>query len=51
MAWMLGQQLQSGKYTIEKEFGITYLARDNHGRYIVIKTLNDIAFHNKSEVQ
>jgi serine/threonine protein kinase len=34
MVWKSGQQLQSGKYTIEQElgaggFGITYRARDN----------------------
>ncbi|WP_242053405.1 hypothetical protein [Nostoc parmelioides] len=46
MAWVSGQQLQGGKYTIEQElgeggFGITYRARDNYGRSVVIKTLND----------
>lgn len=46
MAWASGQKLQGGKYTIKNElglggFGITYLARDNNGRQVVIKTLND----------
>jgi serine/threonine protein kinase len=46
MTWASGQQLQGGKYTIEHElgegdFGITYRAKDNYGRLVVIKTLND----------
>lgn len=46
MAWASGQRLQGSKYTIEQElglggFGITYLARDNNGRKVVIKTLKD----------
>jgi serine/threonine protein kinase len=44
MAWLSGQQLQDGKYTIEKKlghggFGITYLAKDKKGNSVVIKTL------------
>jgi eukaryotic-like serine/threonine-protein kinase len=46
MTWILGKQLQGGKYTIDKElgegeFGITYRARDHNGRYVAIKTLNE----------
>lgn len=46
MAWTPGQQIKQGKYSIVKKlgeggFGITYLARDNTGRSIVIKTPTD----------
>ncbi|HBL60189.1 MAG TPA: serine/threonine protein kinase, partial [Cyanobacteria bacterium UBA8803] len=46
MAWKLGQKLQDGKYTIEQEleqgcFAITYLAKDEDGHKLVIKTLNE----------
>jgi len=46
MAWVAGDRLQGGKYTIEKElgrgrFGITYLVKNQNGDRFVIKTLND----------
>ncbi len=46
MAWGVGDRLQGGKYTIEKElgrgrFGITYLVKNQNGDRFVIKTLND----------
>lgn len=46
MAWVAGDQLQGGKYTIEKElgrgrFGITYLVKNKNRDRLVIKTLND----------
>ncbi|MFM2062426.1 MAG: hypothetical protein RLZZ507_2096 [Cyanobacteriota bacterium] len=51
MAWVSGQQLQDGKYTIEKKlghggFGITYLAKDKKGNSVVIKTLKDTDIDN-----
>ncbi|WP_315790147.1 serine/threonine-protein kinase [Fischerella sp. JS2] len=41
-----GYQLRGGKYTIERTlaqggFGITYLARNDRGEWVVIKTLNE----------
>lgn len=46
MVWPVGYKLQGGQYTIEKElreggFGVAYLARDDQGERVVIKTLND----------
>ncbi|MEB3830639.1 serine/threonine-protein kinase [Phormidium sp. CCY1219] len=44
MAWKPGHALQNGRYVIEKVlgsggFGITYLAKDNRGHSVAIKTL------------
>ncbi|WP_335147429.1 serine/threonine protein kinase [Nostoc sp.] len=46
MAWIAGDRLQGGKYTIEEKlgrgkFGITYLVRNKNGDLVVIKTLDD----------
>lgn len=46
MAWVDGDRLQGGKYTVERElgrgrFGITYLVKNKNGDRFVIKTLND----------
>ncbi|RMG08419.1 MAG: serine/threonine protein kinase [Cyanobacteria bacterium J055] len=46
MVWQPHTQLQNGKYTIQKTlgeggFGITYLATDETGKPVAIKTLND----------
>lgn len=48
MVWAAGIQLKRGRYTIQKvlghgRFGITYLARENNGDAVVIKTPNDEA--------
>ncbi|WP_226583777.1 serine/threonine protein kinase [Microseira wollei] len=48
MTWTVGQKLQGSNYTIEKvlgegKFGITYLARNENNRRVVIKTLSDRA--------
>lgn len=50
MAWLPGKQLQGGKYTIQKvighgRLGITYLARNDDGSPVVIKTPNDEALN------
>ncbi|NER48045.1 MAG: serine/threonine protein kinase [Symploca sp. SIO1A3] len=46
MSWVAGQQLQGGKYTIERKlgtggFGVTYLATTENHQQVVIKTLNE----------
>ena len=46
MMWLPGQQLQGGKYLIQRlvgvgGFGVTYQAKDNRDRIVVIKTLKD----------
>jgi eukaryotic-like serine/threonine-protein kinase len=48
MTWTVGQKLQGSNYTIEKvlregSVGITYLARNENNRRVVIKTLSDRA--------
>lgn len=45
MAWVTGDQLQAGKYTIEGQltrgrFGITYLVKNKNGDRQIIKTLD-----------
>jgi len=45
MAWVAGDQLQGGRYTVEKElrrgrFGITYLVRNKNNDRQIIKTLD-----------
>jgi serine/threonine-protein kinase len=46
MAWTPGQTLQDGRYTIERELGrgrfaVTYLAKNEGGNLVVIKTLDE----------
>ena len=50
MVWSAGQQLQNGRYFIEKvlghgRFGVTYLAREKNGELVVIKIPNDESFN------
>ncbi|NEQ67569.1 MAG: serine/threonine protein kinase [Symploca sp. SIO2D2] len=56
MVWNPKEQLQGGKYTIQKvlgqgRFGITYLARDNKGDGVVIKTLNEGLLNSLSQIK
>jgi serine/threonine protein kinase len=56
MAWVAGDQLQGGKYTVEKElrrgrFGITYLVKNKNSDRQIIKTLdgNSLTSLNQSD--
>jgi serine/threonine protein kinase len=45
MAWVAGDQLQGGKYTIERKlktgrFGINYIAKDKQHDFLLLKTLD-----------
>jgi len=56
MALALKQQLQNGKYTVERQlkdgrFATTYLARDNQGKLWVIKTPSDEALRQRNKKQ
>ncbi|MDZ8023198.1 MAG: serine/threonine-protein kinase [Nostoc sp. DedQUE11] len=56
MAWVAGDRLQGGKYTIERElgrgrFGITYLVKNKNGDRFVIKTLNDDLLNSLSQFE
>ncbi|WP_445637782.1 serine/threonine-protein kinase [Nostoc sp. DSM 114161] len=56
MAWVAGDRLQGGKYTIERElgrgrFGITYLVSNRNGDRFVIKTLNDDLLNSLSQLE
>ncbi|MCT7972614.1 serine/threonine protein kinase [Laspinema olomoucense] len=53
MTLTVGQQIQGGKYSIERvlgrgRFGITYKAKDAAGKAVAIKTLNDNLLHQLS---
>ncbi|MCT7995372.1 serine/threonine protein kinase [Laspinema olomoucense] len=53
MTLTVGQQIQGGKYSIEKvlgkgRFGITYKAKDAAGNAVAIKTLNESLLHQLS---
>ena len=52
MAWQAGTQLFGKRYTIERQlgeggFGITYLAKKDNGKRVVIKTLKDELLRHK----
>ncbi len=56
MAWVKGDRLQGGKYTVERElgrgrFGITYLVKNKNGDRQVIKTLNDDLLNYLNQVE
>jgi serine/threonine protein kinase len=56
MAWVAGDQLQGGKYTIQKElgrgrFGITYLVKNRNSDRLVVKTINDNLLQSLSQPQ
>ncbi|MDZ8080959.1 MAG: serine/threonine-protein kinase [Nostoc sp. DcaGUA01] len=56
MAWLAGDRLQGGKYTIERElgrgrFGITYLVKNQNGDRFVIKTLNDDLLNSLNQLE